>query len=617
MRYFRLLNQQDNPAYFGVGIVFALVFLLIALIAGEWLNVALLIGLIIGFAVASVMHDRGYTRSAVHFGVGAMVSYQWVLLYLYRDVPNIGLVWFMAGPAIVARFGHTVDILIWTPICLLATVICYQFVAQYPLMQHPMSLPNLLGVLTLNSVVCYRFIAERMKRERQLLLAASDSEKAERRSTHLLASLSHELRSPMTSILLSSEMLRNRSIAPDSQEDLVEGLYQSALVTTNLLNDVLELAKVEAKLTPLVRETFSPLELLNEIQTTLDPLAKANGTNLLLLLSPESPAQWCSNKVAIRQILVNLLSNGIKHCPNGTVTLSFDVVGEQLDMLVSDTGVGIPLEQQALIFDPFISLSNEVVGTGLGLTLARGYAENLGGSLQLIESTPGKGTTFCFSMPSAEVKPTCAEVYSGENVTVKRAVISPMQPRQMEWLRSWCEVFSIELVADCQAEIVLGPDLRNLALVLDCVCQSKSEETSVANSEPLSDTGTCLICDDNEQIREVMTHVLVSLGYEVRTAADPEEAMAQLDEHQIDFMILDVQLADESGVVLLKRLRESTKPYAQLPVCMLSGSLDGKALAEEVGSDYYLLKPAGRSELQSVATEMMKLAMQPARTIRG
>lgn len=612
------MTRVTNPSFFGVGIGYALIFMLLAIATDAIVNALLLLGLMVGFLVGSFFHRKGMERVGVHVGVAAMISYQAVLLYVYRDVPNVGVVWFIAGPAIIARIGRAKDILIWTPISVLATVVSFTYVAQYPVMQHPMSLANLLGVLTLTAFVSYFFVSEKQKREAELIESLEGAEHAERRSTRFLSTLSHELRTPMTSILLSAETLRTSKELNQEDKAAVERLYSAASVTTNVLNDVLELAKIEANLGSLVRQDFNIEELLSELKTTLTPLAVSHRCTLLFLAMPDTPAQWHSGFSSLRQILGNLIGNAIKHSPDGRVTVSFVRETNHLDVLVGDTGPGIAPQYQKEIFEPFISLSGASgVGTGLGLTLARRYAHILNCEVNLVTSEIDKGSVFGLRVPKAEYSDAgLAQLLQFPELKLKPMILDLDNAEQANWVSAWCEAWGMsDTNVSVASQIAASFRITNSVVDLPSLRIALGVESSIdkptaikAETQTSEQFGACLICDDNELIREVFSVILVAAGFEVVTVGDEAQAFDALASHHFDFMILDVQLEHSSGVDLLSKMREMETSYANIPVCMISGSLNGKEQASKVGADHYLLKPPSKAEIESMAEQLMQLS---------
>ena len=614
LKAFSLLNgSDDKPLYYNVGIGFAFVFILLAAAAGEWLNAWLLIGLMIGFVLGNVVYQLGFERLSVHLGVSVMLGYQSLVLFLYREDANIGVIWIIAGPVIIARLGEPADILIWTPIHIVAIVIAYSYVAQHPVMQHPLSLPNLIGLLCLNAYVAYRFILERQSRERQLIQAANEAEAAEKRANRLLATLSHELRSPMSSILLSAEMLKDSGQASELDPEVVSNLRRSAALTTKVLNDVLELAKVEANLTELTRDTFLMSDLLMELRSSLEPLAAANGTRLLVLAYPECPSEWQSSETIIRQILNNLVSNAIKHTQDGVVVVDFLVRAESLEIQVVDSGGGILEEHQKEIFEPFITFADSAPeGTGLGLTLARDYAQRLGCELKLVDSKPGVGSTFSFLVPSSEYgTETFGDLYSMMGDRRSDFNLQAYNELHGRWMRAWCERWGISITASEDTSLTEAYDVQMLhELITGTESLPAARSIEEVRSDPARPfrPARCLVCDDNEMIRDVFAKLLNQQDCEVVTTGNIADTLQALETQSFDFMILDVQLGQESGVLLLEQLRASNLEQSSIPVCMMSGSLDGKEKADRVGADLYLLKPPNKEQLFQAVAHLLELA---------
>ena len=600
-------------------------FTVISLLTQTWMNAAMLGVLFLGFFSGRVLIQRGFHRSAMHVIVGVMLAYQLAVLALYRDTPSIGLIWFLIVPSIVASMGTPKDILFWTPFCIVAMLISYSFVLDEPLMTHPMTLPNLIGTISFLAIVSYRFVSERKFREQQLTDAVDLANAAEQRSNRLLASLSHELRSPMTGILLSSEMLKDSADLNEDDRASLERLNTSALVTTNLLNDVLELAKVEAGVVALDRSRFKLEPLLEEIKMTFLSLAQINGNQLHILLPPDCPANWDSSAVCIRKILSNLIGNGLKYTENGHVIVTFDVGASFLDVRVRDTGLGILESQQAQLFDPFISLaemsSND---TGLGLTLARGYSQWLGSELDLVRSEEGKGSEFRLRIPAAEYGVgNIGDDYPGTDDSVRTAALAFDTLVADLWGQSWLDHWGIAL--DSNSDTAIDQSVGDVSTLAEALKvrvqrvkptiqhQTETEtETETETIDPMANdlSPRGLVCDDNDLIREVFSQQLTRLGYVNEATRDMQETQDRLNAENFQFLLLDVQLGGESGIDVLKRIRHSDKPYADIPICMISGSLMEKDEALALGADNFLLKPPLSGELAEMALLLSKMARE-------
>jgi signal transduction histidine kinase/CheY-like chemotaxis protein len=264
-----------------------------------------------------------------------------------------------------------------------------------------------------------RALALAETRHQEAVAARDAAESANRTKSTFLANMSHELRTPMNAIIGYSEMLIEETedlgaaeLIPDLQKIRSAGKHLLALI-----NDILDLSKIEAGKMTIFPEEFSIAEILPEVVATIQPLVEKNG-NSLEVHCPEDCGSMRSDLTKVRQILFNLLSNASKFTEKGRITLSVQRTagdtGDRVRFVVKDTGIGMTGEQLGRLFQAFsqadASTTRKYGGTGLGLLICRKFSQIIGGDIT-VESTPGQGTTFTVDLPakieeSATVPPT-------------------------------------------------------------------------------------------------------------------------------------------------------------------------------------------------------------------
>ncbi len=251
-----------------------------------------------------------------------------------------------------------------------------------------------LGGVLLSFVIYWLALAEAKARRR-----AEDSEAAR---TRFYAAMSHELRTPINAILGYNDLILAEVYGPISA-DQQKGLERGQVAARHLLelvNDVLDLSKIEAGKMEAHFETVRVPELLEDLATTMRPLAASHGSRLEIETAPGLPVIR-SDPRRLRQILLNLLSNATKFGEGKPIAVRAELQGDELCILVRDHGVGIPAHLQSRVFEEFVQLPNSKTGgTGLGLPISRRLSKLLGGSLELAQSRPGHGTTFVLRLPT-------------------------------------------------------------------------------------------------------------------------------------------------------------------------------------------------------------------------
>ncbi|MBX3739663.1 MAG: response regulator [Akkermansiaceae bacterium] len=423
-----------------------------------------------------------------------------------------------------------------------------------------------------------------------LEIQAAEVEQASRYKSDFLANMSHELRTPLNSSLILAKLLsENRGgNLTEEQVKYAHTIESAGNDLLNLINDVLDLSKIEAghmDISP-VRVTLA--EVSGNMRDIFEPIAREKGVKLTVEVDPNLPEAMETDPQRLEQILKNLLSNALKFTEKGEVVLR---VGRgprnQLSFKVSDTGIGIAAEKRRAIFDPFFQgdagTSRKYGGTGLGLSISRNLARLLGGEMRLV-SEVGKGSTFTLLVPEVWQAP------------APGAVPAPVPAEKAPDLDRLLEETSRHAPAAPAAPPI-------------------TEGTVPDDREALSGRGrVILVVEDDKSFAEIVYDLAREMSFECLVATSAEEALRLAKRFIPNAIVLDVGLPDNSGLIVLEQLK-SDPNTRHIPVHVVSAS-DYTRTALSLGAVGYMMKPVKREQLVETFRKLeMKISQKVRRVL--
>jgi signal transduction histidine kinase/ActR/RegA family two-component response regulator len=387
-------------------------------------------------------------------------------------------------------------------------------------------------------------VSERVVHENELHVARLEAEKANQTKDDFLATVSHELRGPLTSILGWVAVLQTRSLDQSAFKRALESIERNAKAQNKLLGDLLDIARVTAGKLKLEKSSVSVATIAAAAVENLRPVADAKKIELRYRAGT-GIKQIHGDSLRIQQILVNLLSNAIKFTPApGKVSLEIEQAGDSVRMHISDTGVGIDAELLPHIFERFRQGKgiNEGEGLGLGLAIVRELVELHGGTIRAESAGPGTGAAFTVTLPAGDT-----------------------------------------LLQQPPAENTAGVDTDRLRGI------------------------RILLVEDNDDSRETLENLLVTLGAVVRSAASADQAFTLLKDFAPHVILSDLSMPGESGFAFIQRMRRSENgTKRRVPAIAVSAftNIETQHTAFDSGFDAHVAKPVNLVEL---AEEILRL----------
>ncbi len=391
--------------------------------------------------------------------------------------------------------------------------------------------------------------------EQELIAARDAAERASRVRGEFLANMSHEIRTPMTAILGHADILADQLREADDMQSL-EAIRRNGRHLLDLINDILDLSKIDAGRLEISFDMVSPAELLADVRSLMDVRAVEKSISLKFRILTKVPEYIQTDELRLRQVLINLLGNAIKFTDHGSVTLDvrFEESGSMLYFRIEDTGIGIPHEMLPSLFDDFTqadsSHARRFEGTGLGLAISRRLVQALGGEI-VAESKPGVGSVFTIVLPCVNAKRDCVQL----------------------------------VIQNPPDDYVRPVELAQIDAVV-------------------------LIVDDRRDIRLIAQHMVEKAGGQVLTAENGQQAVDLLTGEgyvNVDLVLMDMQMPVLDGYAAVQKLRHRgfVKPIIALTANAMKEDRDRCLKA---GCDDYTSKPLDNRKLIELIVRLLRRA---------
>ncbi len=383
--------------------------------------------------------------------------------------------------------------------------------------------------------------------EAELTNAKAEAEVANATKSAFLANMSHEIRTPLTAILGFSEILQDSTIGKEKKEDSLQVIQRSGIMLSNLINDILDLSKVEAGKIEVEKQNVPLKEIVEEVQSMFIPMAKEKNLTCTFDIDESIPQIISTDSLRLRQILVNLIGNAIKFTDHGSVKVSVELHTDsrgqrKIAFIIKDTGQGLSPDHIKKLFTPFTqansSISRKFGGTGLGLILSKKLANALGGDIELLESEFGVGSTFIVTIDPG----------------------NPPQVINQNWRLHSGDV--------------------------------KKDE----NWKGIFEGKKVLLVDDSPENRTIVSHYLKITGAHVDTQENGKDGVTAAMTHDYAIVLMDIQMPEMDGFEAVKKLRSIgyNRPVVALTAYAMK---EDRIKCLEHGFSDHVVKPIDRRQL--------------------
>lgn len=394
------------------------------------------------------------------------------------------------------------------------------------------------------------------KIDREKAIAANEAK------TEFLAHISHEIRNPMNAIIGLSELAAQTDLTKE-QRGYIRNIQTSGNVMMHILDGTLDFSKIEAGKVTLEEIEFAPQDVFDNVRAIIGPKAEEKGLSFRIDGEQQLPVAMRGDPTRFSQILINLANNAVKFTDRGRVVLavSFDQLSENriwLHCRITDTGIGMSADQIARLFQSFsqadVSVARKYGGTGLGLVISKQLVELMGGSIG-VESVPGKGSNFYFSLP-------------------------------------------FDCVESANASAATGSEMSGVS----------SPHTATSDLQDRR----ILVVEDHPVNQQLVRKTLEDSGADVDIAADGREAVAKAGNNHYDAILMDLNMPGLGGIEATEAIRSSDKG-SKVPIIAMTGSTDAETLeaCKSVGISDHIIKPFHQAALRQTLERWCSATMDP------
>ncbi|WP_298856146.1 response regulator [uncultured Ruegeria sp.] len=512
-----------------------------------------------------------------------------------------------------------------------------------------------------------RDITRQKRVESELRVARDIAETANKTKSTFLANMSHELRTPLNAIIGYSELMLEEAIDHNDEANLsdLKRIQSAGKHLLALINDILDLSKIEAGKMEFDLETFDVYQMIKDVSATVQPLAQKNDNTLEILCSEDVGEMVC-DLTKVRQALLNLLSNACKFTKNAKITLSVvrSKETDQLEFSVADQGIGMSPEQVDKVFEAFTQADSSTTrnygGTGLGLSITKVFCEQLGGDIHCA-STLGKGSTFTIRLPRVCRDPSTDILrdtgYSeddpnsdpnaplvlliDDDPTVHDLLGRRMRREGYRTLASTKGEEALELARKTKPDAITldvfmpaidgwavlsklkdDPELADIPVIMLTFAEDRTRGLSLGASEylgkpidtvellsalkehcPIVSTPRVLVVEDEAATREMICRVLGKEGWQIDEAVNGLDALQRLSEAVSDVILLDLMMPEMDGFEFLARMRKNPD-WKDIPVIIVTAkTLSSEDRARLNGSVQTLIRKDG-DEIETILSRL-------------